>query len=72
MSESLKHCGLDDVGFLSANIKADGRCDTPEIDCPYLKISVLFQCCDELVQVAPATLWRVISVVLWWRRVIEG
>ncbi len=42
------------------------------IDCPYIDNKTLFQYYDEFVQVAPVTLWRLISVVLWWRRVIEG
>lgn len=27
---------------------------------------------DKLVRVAPVTLWRIISTLLWWRRVVQG
>ncbi len=42
------------------------------VDCPYIEITALFQYYDELVKIAPVTLWRLLSVILWWRRVIEN
>lgn len=42
------------------------------IDCPYINTKALFAAYDEFVNVAPVTLWRLLSVMLWWRRVIEG
>ena len=42
------------------------------IDCPYLHLSQVFKDYDEFVTVAPMTLWRLLSIMLWWRRVIEG
>ena len=42
------------------------------VDCPYLDTTALFANYDALVKVAPITLWRLLSVMLWWRRVIEN
>jgi asparagine synthase (glutamine-hydrolysing) len=42
------------------------------IDCPFLDTKALFESYDDFVKVAPVTLWRLLSVMLWWRRVIEG
>lgn len=41
------------------------------IDCPYVNTKALLANYDEFVRIAPITLWRLISVILWWRRVIE-
>lgn len=41
------------------------------VDCPYVNAKSLFATYDEFVRVAPITLWRLISVILWWRRVID-
>lgn len=41
------------------------------VDCPYINSRALFSAYDDLVKVAPLTLWRMLSVLLWWRRVIE-
>jgi asparagine synthase (glutamine-hydrolysing) len=42
------------------------------VDCPYLDVSSMFRYYKDLVRIAPLTLWRLISLMLWWRRVIEG
>jgi asparagine synthase (glutamine-hydrolysing) len=42
------------------------------IDCPYIDTKALFAAYDAFVKVAPVTLWRLLSVMLWWRRVVEG
>lgn len=42
------------------------------IDCPYVDTKSLFVHYEEFVKIAPVTLWRLISVMLWWRRVIEN
>jgi asparagine synthase (glutamine-hydrolysing) len=41
------------------------------LDCPFINTKALFDNYDELVKVAPQTLWRLVSVILWWRRVVE-
>lgn len=41
------------------------------LDCPWINASKLFHNYDLLVNIAPVKLWRLISVMLWWRRVIE-
>lgn len=42
-----------------------------DIECPYVDGQALLAHYDEFIKVAPVTLWRLISVQLWWRRVIE-
>ncbi len=39
--------------------------------CPYLNYAALMRRYDEFIPIAPFTLWRLINVGLWWRRVIE-
>lgn len=41
------------------------------VECPYIDTTAMFSNYDELVRVAPHALWRMLSVLLWWRRVIE-
>lgn len=43
-----------------------------DVDCPYLDSRALFLHYDDFVRTAPITLWRLLSVLLWWRRVIEN
>jgi asparagine synthase (glutamine-hydrolysing) len=40
--------------------------------CPYIKMGELEQSYDRFVAIAPVTLWRLISVALWWRRVVQS
>lgn len=42
------------------------------IDCPYINTKALFAHYDDFVKTTPVTLWRLLSVLLWWRRVIEN
>lgn len=42
-----------------------------DIDCPYIDTKALFAHYEKFIEIAPVTLWRLISVILWWRRVIE-
>lgn len=42
------------------------------LDCPYVDAGQLLSSYDRLVSHAPEVLWRLLSVCLWWRRVIEG
>ncbi len=41
------------------------------IDCPYVRGHKLMEAYENLASRAPTTLWRLISVSLWWRRVVE-
>lgn len=41
------------------------------LDCPYLSISAMMGHYEQMIKVAPVTLWRMVSVMLWWRRVVE-
>lgn len=45
--------------------------NTSDIDCPYVNSKALFAHYENFVETAPVTLWRLLSVLLWWRRVIE-
>lgn len=40
--------------------------------CPFIQLASFEQNYDRFVSVAPITLWRLISVLLWWKRVVEG
>lgn len=40
--------------------------------CPYLNYQKLMQYYEALITAAPFTLWRLVNLGLWWRRVIEG
>lgn len=42
------------------------------VDCPFIRINLLHDHYDKFVEKAPITLWRLMSVVLWWRRVVLG
>jgi asparagine synthase (glutamine-hydrolysing) len=42
------------------------------INCPFINITAFEQCYDRFVAVSPMTLWRLISVLLWWKRVVLG
>ena len=42
------------------------------LDCPFIHLPALVQNYDRFITVAPVTLWRLISVLLWWKRVVEG
>lgn len=48
------------------------RKNSKGVDCPFICTASLFANYDDFVKVAPITLWRLLSVVLWWRRVIEN
>jgi asparagine synthase (glutamine-hydrolysing) len=43
-----------------------------DVDCPFVKSGALMAEYDNLVAVAPLTLWRIVMVALWWRRVVTG
>lgn len=43
-----------------------------DMDCPFIDTQALFRHYDDFVKIAPITLWRLLSVLLWWRRVIEN
>ena len=51
--------------------KSKMQANLAELDCPYLNYPKLQQRYDELTQIAPYTLWRLLNLGLWWRRVIE-
>jgi asparagine synthase (glutamine-hydrolysing) len=40
--------------------------------CPYLAQRGLLQRYEEFARLAPYTLWRLVCIGLWWRRVVEG
>ena len=40
--------------------------------CPFVDSTALFARYEEYASRAPAALWRLVSLGLWWRRVIEG
>jgi asparagine synthase (glutamine-hydrolysing) len=42
-----------------------------DVDCPYISVRSLLENYDRMVSIAPVTLWRLLSVLLWWRRVVE-
>jgi asparagine synthase (glutamine-hydrolysing) len=52
--------------------KATVRAALAGSSCPYLDPAQLWQRYDAFAQSAPFALWRLISVGLWWRRVVEG
>lgn len=41
------------------------------VDCHFISISALLENYEAMVKTAPITLWRLISILLWWRRVVE-
>lgn len=43
-----------------------------DLNCPYVDTASLFLAYDNFLRIAPFTLWRLISLALWWRKVIEG
>lgn len=42
------------------------------LNCPFIRLPTFVQNYDRFVEAAPQTLWRLISVLLWWKRVVEG
>lgn len=42
------------------------------LNCQLIHLPEFVQNYDRFVEVAPQTLWRLISVLLWWKRVVEG
>lgn len=42
------------------------------LQCPFIQLASFEKNYDRFVSVAPITLWRLISVLLWWKRVVEG
>lgn len=42
------------------------------VTCPYVDAGELKLNYDNLLQVAPITLWRIMSMLLWWHRVVDG
>lgn len=42
------------------------------LDCPFIHLPAFQRSYDEFVTVAPVTLWRLVSVLLWWKRLVEG
>lgn len=51
--------------------KAIAEKNIADVDCPYISVRALLENYDRMVAVAPVTLWRLLSVLLWWRRVVE-
>lgn len=43
-----------------------------DLACPFIDLAAFAHNYDRFVVVAPVTLWRLISVMLWWKRVVEG
>jgi hypothetical protein len=43
-----------------------------DAQCPYVDAGALEGHYGAFVAAAPATLWRVVSLALWWRSVVEG
>jgi len=43
-----------------------------DIDCPHVNSNNLLGQYEEFIKIAPITLWRLVSVLLWWRRLIEN
>ena len=43
-----------------------------DLDCPYVRVDRLQASYDRLANSAPDVLWRLVSLCLWWRKVIEG
>jgi asparagine synthase (glutamine-hydrolysing) len=41
------------------------------LDCPFIDGKAFLSNYDALLATAPITLWRILCVLLWWRRVIE-
>ena len=41
-------------------------------DCPFIDKKELLANYEKLNEVAPMTLWRIASLILWWRRVVNG
>jgi asparagine synthase (glutamine-hydrolysing) len=41
------------------------------LDCPFIDGKAFLSNYDALLSAAPITLWRILCVLLWWRRVIE-
>jgi asparagine synthase (glutamine-hydrolysing) len=39
--------------------------------CPFIRTPRLSACYDEMARTAPYTLWRLVCLGLWWRRVVE-
>lgn len=42
-----------------------------DVDCQFISTKNLLENYDAMVKTAPITLWRLISILLWWRRVVE-
>lgn len=42
-----------------------------DVDCPFISVGAFRDNYERMVAIAPVTLWRVLSTLLWWRRVIE-
>lgn len=42
------------------------------IECPYVNVERLMESYDRMANREPDTLWRLISLALWWRKIIEG
>ena len=55
---------VDSFEAVSANVAG--------VDCPYVNADRLKDSYHDLVRSTPETLWRLISLMLWWRRVVEG
>ena len=45
---------------------------TDTVDCPHVDITMLHSRYEHLAQADPNTLWRVMSVLLWWKRCVLG
>lgn len=41
-----------------------------DLNCPFINLDLFVDSYDRFVLVAPLTLWRLIAVILWWRRVV--
>jgi len=42
------------------------------LECPYIDKLAFLNHYDDLAKLAPISLWRMISLLLWWRRVIDA
>lgn len=43
-----------------------------DLNCPFINLSEFLKYYDRFIVVAPVTLWRLISVLLWWKCVVMG
>ncbi len=56
--------------LLSSKVRVEAN--LANTDCPYLDYRKMLRHYDEFTRIAPYTLWRLVNLALWWRRVVEG